>query len=720
MGRSPLRLGFFLLASLAVTANAQIKPPVCPSKACSKVITFYNNTPNAIYPVIQAGIQSPDPWLQALFNDNSKPYAETHYSRAYVNPKNGILPGMHVSVTVPWYSTLKNDKDTYIDWYNGCRIFFFDSIKALNAAHNADKNSPLSYAANSPLVSCDSCELPLTIYKDTLAFPPSIPFQLVEYTFADVKTPKGVKPSIIDLNVGYNVSFLDQIYLPVALAPCRTEPCNRSDPTAFGFLGTTQKVPDFRSTLTTFSNQEGWPRYKGSLDDPARPRLPGTYNVLIDRVNVIVKGQPSAFTPLPPGSSVSTLIDQWKTCTTSTNPSACPQYTIYQEIDKYFKGNYNAYKAASKTNCPPSPKYPLPANLTDKNAALNIMPNVYGWVPFNSGCIPPSSPDFNSLLTSPGPKSAFDRALFDYIHSLQYNYRSVATKQRFNPFVALVHDKLKANGYAFSVDDAISFENHPGEGLIIAIGGATGLPNPRPVVPPPDYTADFSVSLGDSKALKRPMWKSFGVCKDVADTNFPPLPPDAKVDSPQIIVDTKAYKISPTNPCKITVTDASNRKYQFTVRMAVPWPTWPAHNPPAVDAKVVVSCVNTNDPFWCKGMNELAIQAPNPQFVLFTPPPPPLKTLLGAPAPPDVRQELRVDLQALRELSEIDVPHETSVRRWLEVEIAVLQARMTYPNDEVLEQLDQMLHTRTTLGRKAKRRILAQLDARVAELQGGP
>jgi hypothetical protein len=306
--------------------------------------------------------------------------------------------------------------------------------------------------------------------------------------------------------------------------------------------------------------------------------------------------------------------------------------------------------------------------------------------------------------------------LFDYVHKLQYNYRSVAKKeQRFNPFVALVHDKLKANGYAFSVDDAISFENHPGEGLIIAIGGATGLPNPQPVVPPPDYTTDFLVSLGDSKALKRPMWKSFGVCKDVADTNFPPLPPDAKVDSPQIIVDTTAYKISPTNPCKITVTDATNRKYQFTVHRAVPWPTWPAHNSPAVDTRVV-TCVNKNDP-WCKIINELAIQAPNPQFVLFTPPP--LQTLLGAPAPPDVRQELREDLQALRELREIDVPHEASVRRWLQVEIAVLQARMTYPTDEVLEQLDQMLDTRTTLDRAAKRRILAQLHARLAELQGG-
>ena len=90
-----------MLVGLAGTADAQIQPPVCPSKECSKVITFYNNTPTAIFPVIQAGIQNPHPWLQALFNDDAKTYAETHYSRVYINPVNGIPPGGHVSVTVP-------------------------------------------------------------------------------------------------------------------------------------------------------------------------------------------------------------------------------------------------------------------------------------------------------------------------------------------------------------------------------------------------------------------------------------------------------------------------------------------------------------------------------------------------------------------------------------------------------------------------------------------
>jgi hypothetical protein len=55
----------------------------------------------------------------------------------------------------------------------------------------------------------------------------------------------------------------------------------------------------------------------------------------------------------------------------------------------------------------------------------------------------------------------------------------------------------------------------------------------------------------------------------------------------------------------------------------------------------------------------------------------------------------------------------------LQVEIAVLQSRLAYPTDEALEQLDQMLDTRISLSREAKRNILARLHARVRELKAG-
>ncbi|HTG29252.1 MAG TPA: hypothetical protein VK818_13620 [Methylomirabilota bacterium] len=642
-GRSPLRPGLLFIplalflalagvagaaqeqAAEAQAAQAQIPPPVCPGPDCRKVITIYNNTAGPIFAVIQAGIQNPDPWLQAYFNNNNRPYAETHYSRAYVNPENGIPARTHVSVTVPWYSELQGDEDAYVDWYNGCRIYFFDTKAALDAAHEADKEHRLSFTDGSPRVSCADCEHPLSIYKDKTLFDDNeVQFQLVEYTFASVGTDKP-QPYIINLNVGYNVSYLDQIYLPLALAPCGTEPCNgEKDPTAVGYLGTIQNLgpqedkSSFRDALNRFANDFGWPQYKSPLDNQERrPHLPGTFKVLIDRVNVEEKHRESHFTTppgtTPPGRAIRDLINQWQTCTSNNaNADNCPQFEKYKELDAYFRGNYRGYRTMGNLgDCPKLNDplyYPVPDPLTD----LNILPYVYGWVPFNSGC----HAHFNALKLSPGPESEYHKVQFDYINYLQYNYETQDLKQRqwFNPFVRLVHGKeINASSYAFSVDDAAGFQQKPGEGLIIAIGGAEGLPNKEPIVPPANYKKDFLVTLGDSKALKRPRWKSFGVCKDVADKEFPPLPKDAKIDSPDIIVDTIKYKISPANPCTITVKDAADRKYQLTVSKSVPWPTWDGggHDPTVVTS--VIPNVGWN-------INEVAQQAP-PRFALLTEPP---------------------------------------------------------------------------------------------------
>jgi hypothetical protein len=85
----------------------------------------------------------------------------------------------------------------------------------------------------------------------------------------------------------------------------------------------------------------------------------------------------------------------------------------------------------------------------------------------------------------------------------------------------------------------------------------------------------------------------------------------------------------------------------------------------------------------------------------------------------DIQEEIHQDRKELHELREIDVAHEASIRRWLQAEIAVLHARLAHPTDEVLEQLDHMLDTRTSLSQSGKRHILQRLHARLAELQPG-
>ena len=631
-GRSPLRPGllfiplalFLLLAGVAGAAQEQIPPPVCPGPDCRKVITFYNNfTDHAVFPVIQAGIQNPDPWLQALFNDNSKPYAETHYSRVYVNPTNGIPPGGHVSVTVPWYSRLENDDDQYADWYNGGRIVLFDTKAALDMATN-DPDTPsqkLDFASGSPPISCKDCSEPLKFYKSKLAYKPKYPFQLVENTFADVGTVG--KPYIIDLHVGYNVSYLDQVYLPVALAPCLEEPCNGTpDRFAVGYLGTIENLRQFRNKLSTFSTDEGWPQYLPVDGIENNPRLPGAFDVLVDRVEVEENGHPSRLTPS--GQSVTDLIDQWKTCTSGEDSVKCPDYKLYQQINQYFSGNYREYIEHPLNSC--TGKYPIPARLT----ALNIMPYVYGWVPFNREC---HSATFNDLKDSPGPETWFDTTQDNYL-LLQYNYRTITAankKQRFNPFTDLIHgeDNLNANSYAFSIDDLRGYQNHPGEGLIIAIGGPNGLPNTKPVLPDkPHYTKDFLVTLGDSVADHRPRWKSFKVCTKTApgtppctEADFPPLPPNATIDTPKFIVDTLKYDISPTNPCTIIVTDAIDREYKFKVNLKVPWPAHTTVPPP--DPNVVTPIGTMESIAWGNQISETVERPPTKKAKFDLSPPPP-------------------------------------------------------------------------------------------------
>jgi hypothetical protein len=69
---------------------------------------------------------------------------------------------------------------------------------------------------------------------------------------------------------------------------------------------------------------------------------------------------------------------------------------------------------------------------------------------------------------------------------LQYNYLNETDKtQWFNPYVELLHSAkyLKMGVYAFSIDDAVGFQSHKGEGLIYAVGGTNGLQNTHELNP---------------------------------------------------------------------------------------------------------------------------------------------------------------------------------------------------------------------------------------------
>ena len=619
--------------------SPSVPPPTCPGPDCQKKITIFNNTAGPIWVAIQTAFQNPDPWLQAVFNDSNNTYQETHYSRVYPNYPGGIPAGGYIRVTVPWFSHLVTDppnppnhKDEYADWFNGGRIAIFDSFAAVELAHDQDRNNRLSVRPDSPLFCCENCatDSPLSIYSDTQAYHDErFPFQLAEYTFVNVKSPPGGTPYIIDLNVGYDTSDVDQLYLPVAISPCLREPvswtCPGPDPNAVGYLGTTLSVGVFSQRASQWLADVGWIRYKSVLDSDSHPRIPGAYFVIADRI-AHPDGAGSLFTCPPPGSAITNMINLWQTCTGGNPNKECPQADLYKEVNDYFKENYDTYWNNGVKPMPCGSLWPNPSPVPGTNypSPLGVMLYVYGFVPFNFDC----GAGFNDLKVSPGPQSRYNKVLDDYIHKLQYNYKTIDEPKWFNAYTELVHEKLEGNVYAFSIDDASGFQNRPGEGIVIAIGGSNGLPNPNPIpnpTPPPpvpDFTKDFEVALGDSVAQHRPCWTSYSVC-DGPEKQFPPPTYEAKgnpVQAPHIIVDTTVPPLSLGKPCTIILKDAANQVYQFNVKMPVPWPD---HAPPGFDPSVVECSSGLPPGNWCtQQLGEQAFVTPDGrQFVLYTAPP---------------------------------------------------------------------------------------------------
>ena len=588
-------------------------PAQCPAQ-CYKKVHIYNNTSGPIWIAFQAGIQNPDPWLQAAFADASQSYGETHYSRVYVNLDNGIPKQSSVTVTVPWFSKLLNDTDQYADWWNGGRMIVFDNKDAVTKAHSQDQGNTLTTDPASLTFSCDTCTQPVNVlFSDTKAYADGIPFQLLEHTFANVKTTVS-PPEIINFYVGYNISYLDQVYLPIALAPCLIEPCvtDGSDKSAVGYLGTTNSFTTFRVSLAAFQTLASWPRYSGTLDNVLRPRLPGTYNLITDALaHSKNPDYQSLFTPNSwDTQALKRLTSQWTACT-ATTPKNCPEANFYKDVASFFTDNFNKYLALM--GCQTG--FPTPANLDGDLGRLYIMQYVYGWVPFNAYCT--NLGDSINALNPFAPKlwAPFSKTINEYIQ-LQYNFMNhpVSLQLQFNPFTYLVHGALtlNANSYAFSVDDAAGFQSNPGEGLVIAVGGATGLPNDSPVPKPADFNTDFELNLGDTQAQNRPDWTKYGICSNTATVAFPPFPPNPVNKSRTIVVPIATKTV----PCTVTVQDADGQNYQIQVKSKVPWP---ARNGGGFDSNVM-TCPRIGTYTWCQnGINELSIPD-EPRFAIITGP----------------------------------------------------------------------------------------------------
>lgn len=694
---------------------------------CFKEIRIFNNMNSPIYPVVQASIitqqaldkngeigscRSGDPWLQrALQPDPTAAITDCHAVEhdyyVYLNPGTGIAPGQMLSISLPWW--VKTDAastggayDPYIDFWNAGRLYIFDDKQSLNDSYvvnTTDANVYSTAASGSnklkfdplpglPKISCTAripgsnrpaplnvCDPNQTVIAvanpqvpGSMIGPPSF-YQLNEYTFADVtpiffnadnSTSGGV---LIDLNQNYNVSNVDQVYLPVALGPIQ-------EPATVGYLGTIKSNAKFQAAMRSFTGVDvnpknpTWPIYNNPVIDGkklypnAGIRVPSPLSAFGFYMNpgtfaITKNGKTNSYPfmvpydptkPFDRSKLPKKLLGMelnWEKC--SSEGATCPRSEWYRAIKDAFDLSYQTY--LNQSSCD-HPDWLKPDSPTFKEAYLYF---VSGWVPFRNGvgCTKAQVPELPVTGTAPSTlvgKGLGGEAPF-YYTDLQYDWSLPTSPAKgadlFNPYTQFVHgsgsNQLNAATYAFSIDDRQSYLNNSGGslpgGLIFAIGGPRGLVVKTPAPKPPPIMLDWytaRVALGGPNT-QNTGWKRYGICSNVANKRFPNNNPGGLGLNPNVLP-----PVSSRSPCMITLQDENNKIYQFKLnRLKVTGPLpiefWPApypanRPPPALPSPLrpaTATCVKAN--YWCSRINEIAF--PNvettevPQFYLVGPPP---------------------------------------------------------------------------------------------------
>ncbi len=507
-----------ILFCLSLTAFAGTPP--------TKTLALFNNSNVSIFPIIEAPILSVDPWMQALFAvtdlDNNS-FSTTQMYRAYLNPTSGgIPPGGSVMVTIPFYSTITQNpsgggrSDQYIDWWNAIRVYLYDDELAVARVYDEDKRNPVVVYANQPSCGPGSvCDGTLPVYAVRTGIPLNDPYQLTEYTFANVVTSTGLPFPIDSRYVDYDLSYVDQVYLPIAMEPAGNQ--------QVGFTGTTMDLTAFRAILNKYVATYQWPIYTQSPTYPS-PRIPGAYNVLIGNQSLV---QPEA------RNQTQGFLNNWNAC---INDATDPNHADCLHVNALFQENYVHYQKMCADTAPLS--------------ELNLLQNIYGWVAFS--CLGQANPLFDTPNLPAGEGYAIAESAY---HRLQYS-------GAFNEYVELIHGKSELNmsAYAYSIDDAVGNMNQLGTGIVIAIGGSNGLPNQQPYVPGQIANINPGMPAPGSTA---PYFTAYGICSDTA------AHPLTKNTSFQVL--------SVNYPCEISLEDSNQKQYHFILTSAPPYLS--AHQP---------------------------------------------------------------------------------------------------------------------------------------------
>jgi hypothetical protein len=596
-----------------------------------KTITVYNNSDRVIYPVLSTSENSTNQWIQGCFRVDDKPFPTSSVYKLYVNEGTGIPANSSVQVTLPLYSELSTDN--YITWWNGGRVVLADSNERLRQDEDKKLDTPGAVTCQGQNTQCA-----LSVYSSKVQFPENIYAQLSEYTFGDMVIPDGQKkPLLKPDNVGYNISYVDHVYLPIGIGP-------KNNP-YIGYSGSVQPLTTFASAIGAFMGSDagkGWPVYNlNSL------KLPGGYNIFAQRTGVLpatdnVPVKPASSPPvltvqkciagqctedekqnLHYGEAVQRMQNLWGSCVNwgaenisqyVTETVACPANLAanMNAVKQFFAQNHKNYLAlhikplaTCKTEKPEKPDFTY----------MEALKHIYGWVPFNEGC----GAGDNKLAATviPGWTHATIQPM--YIHDLQYNYKQAAVKNdpklNFNPYVSLIHEDLQMNAYGFSVDDAVGFMSELGDGLVFVVGGPKGLENPKQF----SFLDGFALAIGVPLTVGEgtPLIKKYGACalnQDVKDPSCDANKQDVTMPTNSRIAGFRVGSV-PSYPVKVRFTDMKDNLYTFQVidrfaacAVGAPGGDCPS-NKAAIEAGLSCSVtrsdgtVHPKSKTWCDGAN---------------------------------------------------------------------------------------------------------------------
>jgi hypothetical protein len=575
--------GFFIssLAIFAPTGTAQTVPAM--------TIQIYNNSDRySIYPVLSTGGHAVDTWMQAAFKIPvaelaNNPFPTPNTFRLYFNPTGaGIPPNSSITVTLPLYTQLAPDAQLdhklpgqYVDWWNGGRITFYASLysegappSALTANYTARPNQRVVVpVAGAAVPTCPACQRPPEIFEDSQGeLPSNDPAQITEYTLGAIDMTQN--PYTLDSkNVDYDVSYVDNVYLPAAMEPY-------NNPTV-GWIGTIQGIDEFKAAVRKFltaSPFQGWPQYVDNQGETIL-KVPSALHIMQDQANL---------TPAQPWPPVEKMKILWRNCTAGSSGEFCDKIRNVRDIFNANYANYKAtYAAPLKGSCDQT-KAAEPDTLDE----ASMLSHVYAWTPFNANC----GAGTNLLEDTPGyadnnyAKYQAVKADFDALNNWPTG--------EFNPYVQLIHSSQYLNAqyaYAYSVDDAVGNMQTTGEGLIIAVGGTKGLPNPNPA------TAPIHIPFGWS-AENPVRFVKYGVCTTT---------PDRDVNPKFTSFDLSANQLS---NCTLSFLDNHNpaNSYYFKINSQPPYPSRPRDGEPIPDTnKTMIDCSGNTEFItntWCKNI----------------------------------------------------------------------------------------------------------------------